>query len=202
MHFLILLCRASIHFWKDSSRMPFNTIVTGLLIASMPSNRVLLMIPLSLRKRKKVTLSKIRWIGRLFQYSNVFLSQELSDALSIVSRCIILVKQLWFSWPQLSSLLALNKAYVTRSPYKLADWLSGPVARTDCEWCPLTSKNVINMTLTVLLSSASAMLETSTACYDPWFLVWFYGISTITAKSYFYIYIRYDLKTHFLDVHS
>ena len=55
MHFSILLCHASMHCWKDSSGMPLSSAVTALLMASTPSKRVPLMIPLSLGKRKSHT---------------------------------------------------------------------------------------------------------------------------------------------------
>ena len=95
MHFSILLCHTSMHCWKDSSGMPLSSIVTALLMASMPSKRVLLMIP----------LLEIRWTERLFQYGDVLLGQELPDAQGIVSRCTVVVKQPRFVLPQLSSLL-------------------------------------------------------------------------------------------------
>ena len=45
-------------------------------------------------------------LGSLFEYSNVTLSQELHDAQSQRSRCIVVVKQPRFVLPQFSSLLA------------------------------------------------------------------------------------------------
>ena len=62
--------------------------------------------PLELGEKKKVARSKIRWIGRLFQYGDVLLGQELPDAQGIVIRCIVVVKQPGLVLPQLSSLLA------------------------------------------------------------------------------------------------
>ena len=62
--------------------------------------------PLELGENKKVTRSKIGLIGRLFQYGDVLLGQELPDAQGVVSRCIVVVKQPRFVLPQLSSLLA------------------------------------------------------------------------------------------------
>ena len=105
MHFSILLCHTSMHCWKDASGMPVSSIVTALLMASTSSKQVPLMIPLSLGKRK-VTHSKIRWIGRFFQYNDVLLGQELPDAQGIVSRCIVVVKQPQFVLPQLSLFLS------------------------------------------------------------------------------------------------
>ena len=95
--------------------------------------------PLELGKKKKVTQSKIRWIGRLFQYGDVLLGQELPDAQGVVIRCIVVVKQPRFILPQLlSSLLAhWAKQNAAGSLCKLADWSSGPVARTHwgrCLW--------------------------------------------------------------------
>ena len=102
MHFSILLCHASMHCWKDSSGMPLSSVVTALLMASTPSKRIPLMLPLSLGKRKKSHGARSGKIGMLFQYSDVLLGQELP----VVSRCIVVVKQPRFILPQLSSFLA------------------------------------------------------------------------------------------------
>lgn len=51
-------------------------------------------------EKKNVTQSKIRWIGRLFQYGDVLLSREQSDVQGTVSRCIVVVKQPQFVLPQ------------------------------------------------------------------------------------------------------
>ena len=40
MHFCIHLCYASTHCWKDSSGMPINSVMTVLLMASMPYTQV------------------------------------------------------------------------------------------------------------------------------------------------------------------
>ena len=123
MHFSIPLCHTSMHCWKYSSGMPLGSIVTALLMASRLSKQVPLMIPMSLGKRKKVTRSKIRWIGRLFQYG-----QELPDAQGNVSRCSVVVKQSGFVLPQLSSLLAhwamqkLQDLFVDLQVDRLALW--------------------------------------------------------------------------------
>ena len=61
--------------------------------------------PLELGEKKKVTRSKVKWIGRLFQHGDGLLGQELLDAQGVVSRCIVVVKQPWFVLPQFSSLL-------------------------------------------------------------------------------------------------
>ena len=52
MLFPILFCHASMHCWKDLSRMPFSSVVTNLLMAYTPSKRVFLMTFLSLWKKK------------------------------------------------------------------------------------------------------------------------------------------------------
>ena len=54
-----LLC-TSMHCWNNSSRMSLSSVITDLLMASMPSKRVHLMIPLSLGERKK---SHRAWSG-------------------------------------------------------------------------------------------------------------------------------------------
>ena len=78
---------------KDSSRMPLRSVIRVFLMAFMPSKPVPPMILLNLRKRKKIKLSNIRWIERLFLFDDVLLSQELPDAKGIVSKCIVIVKQ-------------------------------------------------------------------------------------------------------------
>ena len=131
------LFHASMHCWKDSSGMPLSSIVMALLMASMPSKRVPLMIP----------LLEIRWIERLFQYGDVFLSQELPDAQGVVSRCIVVVKQPRFVLPQLSSLLV---HWAKQKPQDLfVDLLIDRLALwQNSLWTMLlTSKNMINMTL-------------------------------------------------------
>ena len=87
--------------------MSLSSAVTALLVASTPSTETgSLGDLLELGENKKVTRSKIGWIGRLFQYGDVLLGQELPDAEG-VSRCIVVVKQPRFVLPQLlSSLLA------------------------------------------------------------------------------------------------
>ena len=51
-------------------------------------------------EKKEVPRCKIREIGRLFQYNDVPIDQELSDAQGIVGRCIVVVKQPRFVLPQ------------------------------------------------------------------------------------------------------
>ena len=75
IHFLILLCHASMYCWKDSYGVPLTFIITALLMVSMLSKWV----SLNFRKRK-VTRSKIRQIERLFYSGDILLSQELPDA--------------------------------------------------------------------------------------------------------------------------
>ena len=53
MHFPILLCYVFVQYWKVSSRMPLNSIVTALWMTSTPSKRVFTIINLNLGKRKK-----------------------------------------------------------------------------------------------------------------------------------------------------
>ena len=57
-------------------------------------------------RKEKFIRTKNWWIGRLFQYGDVPLAQEMPYAQGVVSRCIILMKHSRFVWLQLSSLLA------------------------------------------------------------------------------------------------
>ena len=62
---------------------------------------------MSLRKSGGgVTHHKMRLIGRLFQYGNGPLGLKLADALGVLNRCTVVVKQPWFVLPQLSSVFA------------------------------------------------------------------------------------------------
>ena len=85
----------------------------------------------------------------MFQYGDVLLGQELPDAEGVVSRCIVVVKQPRFVLPQLSSLLA---HWAKQKPQDLfVDLLTDRLALCQeftVDDMPLTSKNVINMTLT------------------------------------------------------
>ena len=81
--------------------MPLRSVVRTLLMALQAFKRP----PLSLGKRKKVTLIKIRYIGRFFQYGDVLLGQELPYAQGVVSTCIVVVKQPRFALTQFLSLL-------------------------------------------------------------------------------------------------
>ena len=97
-----------------------------------------------------------------------FLGQEIKDYEGVVSKCIVVVKQQWFVLPQLSSLLA---RWVKHAPHDLiVDFLIDRLA----QWQELvvinafTSKNTINMTSTLLLSSGSVTSETPIECSGPW----------------------------------
>ena len=59
MHFSIVLCRASMHWWEYSSGMLICSAVMAFLMAFFPSKRTFSMAPLSLRKKSH---TKIRWI--------------------------------------------------------------------------------------------------------------------------------------------
>ena len=105
MHFLILLCYASLCCWKDSSIMPLSSVITALFMT--PTQKTgLLLILLSLEKAKHVTQNKIRWIMWLFYFGVNSLSQELPDADGVLNRGFVVVTQSQFVLPQLSSLLA------------------------------------------------------------------------------------------------
>ena len=131
------------------------------------------MTPLELGEKKKVTQSKVRWIGRLFQHINV-LSQELPDAQGIVSRCIVVVKQPQFALPQLSSLLV---HWAKEMPQDLSVDLL--IDHLDL-WQELTVDDnshteewltwLWRLTLNVLLSLASATSDSSTESSGAWFL--------------------------------
>ena len=79
MYFTIPFCYSSMHCWENYFVMPLRSFVMSLLMSSTPSKWILPNDPLELKK-KKTTRCKISWIGRLFQYGNVPLSQELPDA--------------------------------------------------------------------------------------------------------------------------
>ena len=97
MYFLILLCHASLYCWKTSIGMALNSVVTNFLMVSTSSKWIHLMIPLSLRKRKKAIWSKIRLIGRLFQYIDVPLDQELqSYYFSDMPKSLVIIFQTLF----------------------------------------------------------------------------------------------------------
>ena len=65
MHFLNLFSTTSLHCWKDCSGMPLSSVE--------------LMILLSLKKRKKITLNEIKKKGWLFKYE-FLVGQELANA--------------------------------------------------------------------------------------------------------------------------
>ena len=173
MHFSILLCHASMHCWKDSSGMPLSSVITCSPLEGLHTFKTgPLDDPHELGEKKRVTRSKIRWTGRLLQYGNVLLGQELPDAQGIVSRGIVVVKQPQFVLPQLSYSHTLSKAKAAGSLCRLADWSSGPVARTHCGilWHRrMWSTWLWLLILTVLLSLASAMSETSADSCGIWF---------------------------------
>ena len=160
------------HCWNDSSGMPLSSgrhygLLDGLYTFKMGP----LDDPIELGEKNKVARSKIRWIGRLFQYGDVLLRQELPDAQGIVSRCIVVVKQPRFVLPQLSSLLAHwanpQDLFVTLLIDRLALWQELTVVdashqRTWSTWLWL-------LILTILLSSASVTSETSTDSSGAWF---------------------------------
>ena len=97
MHFPILFWHASMHSWKDSSTKPFSSVVTVLLVVSTPSKRVPLMIPLSFWKRKKFTLSKIWWIGRVFQFANVLGTYRTLHSYNLIWAVCHLFPQRWWT---------------------------------------------------------------------------------------------------------
>ena len=169
MHFSILLCHASMHCWKDSSGMPLSSVITCSPLEGLHTFKTgPLDDPHELGEKKKVTQSKIRWTGRLLQYGDVLLGQELPDAQGIVSRGIVVVKQPQSVLPQLSYSHTLSKAKAAESLCRLADWSSGPVARTHCGilWHRrMWSTWLWLLILTVLLSLASAMSETSALAF-------------------------------------
>ena len=69
------------HCWKDSFGILLSFVVTAFLMTPTSSKWLLLMIPLSLWERKKITRGNIRWISRFFfQYDDVFLVQVLLNA--------------------------------------------------------------------------------------------------------------------------
>ena len=105
-----------------------------------PVRRILLGFPslqLSwLGKRKKVTRSKISWIERFFQYTNIPSSQELPDAQRYCEQVHYHGEAaMIFPAINLVSFCTLSKAYAAGSPYRLTDWSSGSVARIHCGWC-------------------------------------------------------------------
>ena len=109
MHLTILICHVSVDCWKDSSGMPFGSVVTPFL---MPSKRFSLMIPFwAGRNKKKATCSKSREIGRLFQYSDISHGPGTAECIVVINR-------------------ALSKVYAAGYLCRLADWLPGPVVRT------------------------------------------------------------------------
>ena len=126
MHFSVLFCHASMHCWKDSSGMLLSSVITALLMASTPSKWVPLVIPLSLGKR-----NNIRWIGRLFPYGDVLLGQELWAGHCEQVHCRGEAATICPATTHVSS-RALSEAKGAGSLCRLADWLSGPVARTHC----------------------------------------------------------------------
>ena len=104
MHFYNLLCHASTHSWKDFSAIAKSSLVTAVLMASESWKRVPLMTSLSLGK-KKSHKGQIWRVGWLFQYSNVIFDRKLPNSQGIMSRSIVMMKQPWPCFPQLSSFL-------------------------------------------------------------------------------------------------
>ena len=150
-------------------------------MASVPSKWVTLIIPLSLWKRKRshrarsgeqggcsstVMFFPARWCssrpgtaGCSGHWEQVHCRGEaatICPATTLVSSC------------------ALNEAKAAGSLCRLADWSSGPVARTHCGrclWHRRTWSTWLWLSiLTVLLSSASVTSETSTDSSGAWFL--------------------------------
>ena len=98
-----LLSHVSLHYRKDSSQMPFSSIITALLRVS----KCVLMISLSLDKRKSLQ-NNIRITLKLFKNSNILLRHELTDALAIDSMKMVQLKQIQFV-PQQHSYFLVHK---------------------------------------------------------------------------------------------
>ena len=142
MYFPIPLCHAFIHCWKDSSGMPFCSVVMALLKTSTFSKRVSLIIIFQLKEKEKVTPSQTRGIDRLLQYGDVPLCLELPDAQGVVSRCIGVVKLPRFLLPQLSSHFLQRTKHTLEDLF--VDLLVGWTCGKKSLWTMPTSKNVIN----------------------------------------------------------
>ena len=80
--------------------------------------------PLKFEAKKKVAHDKIRQIGRLFHYGDVRFGQKCSG------RC----EQVYFQGE--AATICLATTLVTYSPYRLANWSSGLVARICYGRCP------------------------------------------------------------------
>ena len=185
MHFSILLghTSSSMHCWKDSSGMP---LVTALLMASTPSKQVPLMIPLSLGKRKSHMEQAGDW-GKKKVTWNKQVNREVVPVWQCSSqpgtaggsgRCaqVCCHGEAATICPAttLVSSHALTEANAKGSLCRLADWSSGPVARTHCGRCLWHQRTWSTwlwlLIVTVLLSSVSATLDIFTDSSGTWFL--------------------------------
>ena len=80
---------------------------------------------LEFREKKKVSWSEIKGKGRLFQYDDVPLGQELLDAHGVVMVML----------PLFGSVCTLSKTCTWGSPCWHADWLTDLVVRNWFGWC-------------------------------------------------------------------
>ena len=186
MYFPILLCHTSMHCLCIFLRCPLAPSLRPSWWLPCHQNGSPLIL-LSLGKRKKVRQSKVKWIGGLFPYGDIALSQELLQGQCVVS--IVALKQPGFILAQLSfSSRSLSEAFAAGSFCRRAMH----EARTYNGRCPSYWRTWSNclwlLTWTVLLLSALASLKTSTDCSDvllsgrthksmshhPW---WFYEAS-------------------------
>lgn len=153
--FPILLCHASMHSWKDSTGILRSSAVADLLMVSISGKGVFLITPPRAwgKKRKKNHMEP----GRV--------SRKVATALWCSSRqesagCTgcFMVKNPGVFLPQLSPLFA-HRIFLWA--YRLIVWSCG---KNFMGKMPLTSKNTINIRLTILLSTP----DSSTDSFGAW----------------------------------
>ena len=189
MHFSILLCHTSMHCWKDSSGMPLSSILTPSWWPPCLQNGSLWWSPWVCGKEKGHTeqdqvnreVVPARWCssqpgtaGCSERCEQVHCHGEaamICPATTLVSSC------------------ALSEAKAAGSPCRLADWSSGPVARTHCGRC-LWHRRIWSTWLWLLILTVSVAFFSLCDIRDFYWQLWH-----LVSRLYSKIHISSPLMT-------
>ena len=174
MHFSILLCHTSMHYWKDSSGMPFSSLLHPFWRSPCLQYGFPWWPPWAWGKEKSYMeqgqVNREAVPARRFSFRSRTVGGSghceqvhcRSEAATICPATTLVSSQ------------ALSEANTAGFVCRLADWLSGPVVRTQSGRC-LSHRRMWStwlwiLTLTILLSLASATLDSSTESSGALFL--------------------------------
>jgi len=136
MHFAILLCHASMHSWKDLSRIARSFFVIAILMASTSGKHVLFMTQtLSLGNRKKSQGARSGEYGGCSSTAMLFWQEIPRCSMQCVpEHCRGEAPSFFHTFVTFS--LELTESDVAGHPCKWAGWWSGSVARILRAQCP------------------------------------------------------------------